>query len=366
MIKIPNKIEEYFDKILQKENRTAFEIILNYSLWLDPISQSTFFKNEKKFKNLFKKLITRSLKIKYKNINHDEINHNLKKFIDFDSQFGKGGLFRLKDELIKTIFEKSTDFLEHEVLERIRTINSLDRDLINYLFNKVSKSISNQERMSFSEYGFNREKYVLKVDTENWSKEFNIIFNHQLKTLDKFQNRYKYGGSMLGQNYREQIVNFWEFFDRILYLGFGYYVPWIQTKGKIYMHFKVFRFLYRKKSELFPFIKEISNLDLKSVDALKKIDVEKIKDTWNDENYFNSIETPRNKRSRNISSYIRKEVFEIYDGKCANPNNNPDCLIDLELEYDHIIPFSKGGANTIKNIQLLCKNCNRKKSDKIE
>ncbi|MBF0103144.1 MAG: HNH endonuclease, partial [Desulfobacterales bacterium] len=35
------------------------------------------------------------------------------------------------------------------------------------------------------------------------------------------------------------------------------------------------------------------------------------------------------------------------------------------LEYDHIIPVSKGGSNTARNIELLCEKCNREKSDKI-
>lgn len=36
-----------------------------------------------------------------------------------------------------------------------------------------------------------------------------------------------------------------------------------------------------------------------------------------------------------------------------------------ELEMDHIIPWSKGGKTELSNVQLLCKVCNIKKSNKI-
>ena len=50
------------------------------------------------------------------------------------------------------------------------------------------------------------------------------------------------------------------------------------------------------------------------------------------------------------------------------------CILEMEayvkccggyeyLEYDHISPYSCGGSNDVSNIQLLCRKCNRSKSN---
>ena len=38
---------------------------------------------------------------------------------------------------------------------------------------------------------------------------------------------------------------------------------------------------------------------------------------------------------------------------------------NFDLQYDHVLPVALGGATTIENLQLLCADCNRRKSDSL-
>lgn len=55
-----------------------------------------------------------------------------------------------------------------------------------------------------------------------------------------------------------------------------------------------------------------------------------------------------------ISLHIKNEVWRRDQGSCV------ECGSSLNLEYVHIVPISKGGSNTTRNIQLICEKCNRK------
>jgi hypothetical protein len=60
-----------------------------------------------------------------------------------------------------------------------------------------------------------------------------------------------------------------------------------------------------------------------------------------------------------IPQETRQLVWERDNGRCVYCDSNEN------IEFDHIIPISKGGSSSEKNIQLLCRNCNRKKYNKI-
>ena len=70
---------------------------------------------------------------------------------------------------------------------------------------------------------------------------------------------------------------------------------------------------------------------------------------------------PKNKvvpDTRYISQEMRRYILERDHHRCC------ECGSVSQLEIDHCIPLSKGGATSINNLQVLCQNCNRKKGNK--
>jgi hypothetical protein len=62
---------------------------------------------------------------------------------------------------------------------------------------------------------------------------------------------------------------------------------------------------------------------------------------------------------RRITKEVRNAVWIRDGGLCV------ECGAGAYLEFDHIIPVAKGGGNTVANIQILCRGCNGRKSDRI-
>ncbi len=69
----------------------------------------------------------------------------------------------------------------------------------------------------------------------------------------------------------------------------------------------------------------------------------------------------QSKPRRIIPTWVKLDVWKRDGGKCTK------CGSEENLHFDHIIPWSKGGASsTPDNIQLLCGKHNLQKHDRIE
>lgn len=68
-------------------------------------------------------------------------------------------------------------------------------------------------------------------------------------------------------------------------------------------------------------------------------------------------------QGRNISREIMLKVVRRDNHVCQVCHKY---VPDVEIEFDHIIPYSKGGPTSVENIRLLCRACNRKKSNSMD
>jgi hypothetical protein len=60
-----------------------------------------------------------------------------------------------------------------------------------------------------------------------------------------------------------------------------------------------------------------------------------------------------------IPDDVKILVWQRDAGRCVS------CRSNAALEFDHIIPLSMGGANSFRNLQLLCEACNRAKGGRL-
>ena len=67
--------------------------------------------------------------------------------------------------------------------------------------------------------------------------------------------------------------------------------------------------------------------------------------------------------SRNIPQVVKLRVFKRDGQVCQLCRRN---ICEEEINYDHIIPWSKGGCSDESNIRILCEECNKKRSNDFE
>jgi len=79
------------------------------------------------------------------------------------------------------------------------------------------------------------------------------------------------------------------------------------------------------------------------------------------ENLYDDSTSVALTHDRVIPADVKRAVYKRDGGQCVK------CGLRDNLHFDHILPFSKGGASiTAENVQLLCARHNLQKHDKIE
>lgn len=72
-----------------------------------------------------------------------------------------------------------------------------------------------------------------------------------------------------------------------------------------------------------------------------------------------STDRERPPERRTLTDSVRVAILLRDGGRCRR------CGSARDLEVDHIVPFSRGGASEEWNLQTLCRRCNRRKWKKL-
>jgi hypothetical protein len=59
--------------------------------------------------------------------------------------------------------------------------------------------------------------------------------------------------------------------------------------------------------------------------------------------------------SRTIPAHVRRDVWRRDKGQCAFVGPRGRCEARAFIEYHHVVPYARGGAASVDNIELRCR-----------
>lgn len=292
--------------------------------------------------------------VSYEIIDGQQRTLSICKYVDGDFSYNDKYFYNLWDEEQEKILDYELDIYlcegnESEKLDWFKTINI------------AGEKLTDQELRNAVYHGpfvTDAKKYFSKTGCPAYqigSDFLNGIAIRQdyLETAIKWKSGDNIEDYMGKNQHKENAKELWEYFQAV--------IKWVK---------KVFN-VYRREMKGLPWgplydeYKDLvneENFDSEEIeDRIKKL--MKDEDVKNKKGIYQYVLNGNQKHLsiRAFSNRQKRVAYEAQNGVCAICQEE---FTMKEMEADHIIPWSKGGQTIQENCQMLCRTCNRTKSNK--
>jgi len=288
-----------------------------------------------------------------------------------------------RNKIESTKSEVNSDFSRQQDNEK--EVKSIDKEVINLTENEIDKFVEIEIQRSIlktegqeiqtEETRFDplfKESAILIVASQQGStsliqRKFSIGYNRAGRIIEQLEVA-GILGPFEGSKPRDVLVKNTQDLEILLKgksLKENYFYENILPDKIDFIQSRVDEYFKNKEVEIENQLKETLKLQLlqEHKEKIEKQKINQLKEQLRSEMLQNGLiteEIDEESRSREpIPQEIQNKVWNRDGGKCVK------CGSQEKLEFDHIIPFSKGGSNTYRNLQLLCEKCNRQKNNKI-